>query len=182
MDFWPTDILDGLWEQSSELFSGTDDIDDLDECGPVDESCDHLMFVGAMWRFGDDSADDSNDTTGHAVESAYGDVDTSCSNSDHNASVASMADDVLKLNLHSKLSKISPKRSGEEAPDVDLDLAVSNVRYGSCDKWIMDFWPTDILDGLWRFNGQLVYRRNTSSNISISYPITIEGRDGIFAY
>jgi hypothetical protein len=33
---------------------------------------------------------------------------------------------------------------GEEAPDVDLDLAVSNVRYGS--------------------------------------PITIEGRDGIFAY
>jgi len=53
----------------------------------------------------------TNDTTGHAVESAYGDVDTSCSNSDHNASVASMADDVLKLNLHSKLSKISPKRS-----------------------------------------------------------------------
>lgn len=39
------------------------------------------------------------------------DGDASCSNLENNHSVASFADDVLKLNTHSKLTKISPKRS-----------------------------------------------------------------------
>ncbi|CAC5372076.1 KCNH5 [Mytilus coruscus] len=49
--------------------------------------------------------------TNESEQTESRDGDTSCGTSDHSASIATMADDVLKLNLHSKLSKISPKRS-----------------------------------------------------------------------